>query len=158
MKQGRRTRKLEERRHEAVRQVIEEGKEQAQVAREMKASRRSVVQWVSDYRRGGYEALKAQPRSGRPRFLTDEQHEGLRRDLLSGAQANGFDSDLWDCKRVQTLIARKYRVRYHIDHIPKLLRRLGFSPQKPEHRAYERDEAKIEGWIHEDWERIKKIA
>lgn len=33
-----------------------------------------------------------------------------------------------------------------------------FPPQKPERRAAERDEARIQGWIERDWPRIKRKA
>jgi transposase len=54
------------------------------------------------------------------------------------------------------LIERCYGVRYHVDHIPRLLGSLGFSCQKPERRAVERDEAAIQRWMQQDWPRIKK--
>ena len=34
-------------------------------------------------------------------------------------------------------------MRYHIDHIGRLMRALGWSPQKPTRRALERDETAI---------------
>jgi transposase len=39
----------------------------------------------------------------------------------------GLEADLWTCPRVQALIERQYKVRYHVDHLPRLLRRLGFT-------------------------------
>jgi transposase len=63
---------------------------------------------------------------------------------------------LWTCPRVVQLIERVYGVHYHVDHIPHVMRSLGFSVQKPEPRARERDEAGIRQWIVKDWSRIKK--
>jgi transposase len=37
-----------------------------------------------------------------------------------------------------------------------LLRSMGWSPQKPQRRAIERDEAAIQHWIKTDWPRVKK--
>jgi transposase len=54
------------------------------------------------------------------------------------------------------VIAGRFGVRYHVDHVPRLMRRLGFSPQRPERRARERDEDAIRAWIERDWRRIKK--
>jgi hypothetical protein len=36
------------------------------------------------------------------------------------------------------------------------MRKLGWSAQKPERRARERDEAAILLWRNQDWDRIKK--
>jgi transposase len=57
---------------------------------------------------------------------------------------------------VAALIEREFGVSYHVDHVWKVLRRLGWSCQKPERRARERDEAAIRRWRESDWPRIKK--
>jgi len=153
----RRTKRLEERRVQSVRRVLA-GESPTAVAREIGVVRTTVADWVTDYKKGGWEALKAKPKPGRPRWLSAEQHHELDQILMRGALAQGFDTDLWDCKRVAEVIRRRFDVSYHVDHIPRVLRRLGYSPQKPEHRAYERDEERIAQWVKRDWPRIKKIA
>jgi hypothetical protein len=82
--------------------------------------------------------------------------ENLRRRLLAGAQSQGFATELWTCPRVRVLIAERYGVEYHVDHIPRLLRSLGFSPRKPRARSSQRDEAAIDQWVARDWPRLKK--
>ena len=57
---------------------------------------------------------------------------------------------------VAELIRREYGARYHVDHIGRLLRALGWTPQKPERRARERDEEAIRRWVKVEWPRIKK--
>src|SRR3990172_534694 len=47
-------------------------------------------------------------------------------------------------------------VRYHVDHIGRLLHWLGWSPQKPARRAIERDEEGIRRWIKQTWPALKK--
>jgi hypothetical protein len=37
-----------------------------------------------------------------------------------------------------------------------LLRACGFSPQRPQPRAKERDDRRVREWIHQDWARVKK--
>lgn len=44
-----------------------------------------------------------------------------------------------------------------MDHIGRLLRSLGWTPQKPQRRAFERDKQAIERWIKTDWPWVKKI-
>jgi transposase len=118
--------------------------------------RRSVRRWRAAYETEGVAGVAARPAPGRPPKLTARQIRQLAGHLLDGAQASGFSSDLWTCPRVRVVIRRRFGVRYHVDHIGRLLRSMGFSPQKPERRARKRDEAGIRRWVRKDWRRIKK--
>jgi len=53
------------------------------------------------------------------------------------------------------VIERLTGVRHHPGHVWRLLRRLGWSPQRPTRRASERDEVEIARWRAEEWPRIK---
>ncbi len=68
----------------------------------------------------------------------------------------GYPTDLWTCPRIAQVIHRRFGIRYHVDYLPRLLTSLGFSCQKPERRAIERDEPAIARWMQRDWKRIKK--
>jgi putative transposase len=57
---------------------------------------------------------------------------------------------------VAEIIDREFGVEYHEDHIGRLLHGMGWSPQKPERRARERDEEAIRTWIKKEWPRVKK--
>ena len=94
----------------------------------------------------------------RRRNLSQRDLAKLEKLLLAGAQRAGFDSDLWTCSRIARLIQDRFDVEYHPSHVWKILRRLGWSCQKPERRARERDEAAVEAWRKRDWPRIKKGA
>ncbi len=52
-------------------------------------------------------------------------------------------------KRVAAVIRDEFHVRYHPDHVGRLLRAAGWSPQKPIRQATQRDETAIERWITE---------
>ena len=92
---------------------------------------------------------------GRPPKLGRKQHPRLERLLLKGAKAAGYESDLWTCPRIAEVISAQFGVVYHRDHIGRLLRSLGWSPQRPQRRALERNEERIQGWVREDWPRIR---
>jgi transposase len=47
-------------------------------------------------------------------------------------------------------------VRYHKDHVGRLLKGLGWAPQVLARRAVQRDEAAIERWRAEVWPELKK--
>ncbi len=97
----------------------------------MGVDRRSVRRWKAAYREKGPQALKAKPAPGRPPKLTHNEKQELEELLLQGAEAAGFDTDLWTCPRVARVIRKHFGVRYHVDHIGRLLRSLGWSPQRP---------------------------
>lgn len=146
---------LERRRQEAV-ALLDQGWAPQEVADRLGVSRRSVDRWRQAVREDGPEALAAVPHPGRASFLSRRQQDDLVERLIAGALSQGFDTDLWTCPRVKALIERKYGVAYHVDHLPRLLRALGFTPQKPQRRALERDEEAIAQWVRKDCPRIKK--
>jgi transposase len=57
---------------------------------------------------------------------------------------------------VAWLIEREFGVRYHPAHVGRILKRLGWSRQKPVKRAAQRDEGAIEQWRGEKWVEIEK--
>jgi transposase len=63
---------------------------------------------------------------------------------------------LWTCRRIRTVIQSKFGINYHPHHMCRLVRSLGWTPQRPERKAVERDEKLIQIWVNRDWRRIKK--
>jgi hypothetical protein len=55
------------------------------------------------------------------------------------------------------MVEREFGVRYHPDHIGRLMHSLGWTPQKPERRALERNEEEIERWKQEEWPRMSGV-
>ena len=146
---------LEKRRQQAV-QLVKSGKSLSAVARQVGASVSSVFRWWEAYQRHGRAALRAKPTPGRPAGLSAVDKRRLVRLLVKGPLRLGYTTDLWTLGRVAELIASEFGVRYHPAHVWKLLTALGWSCQKPERRAVERDEAAIERWKRDEWPRIKK--
>lgn len=70
--------------------------------------------------------------------------------------AHGYRTDLWTTRRIAELIERRFGVHYHRDHVGRFLAQCGWSYQKPERRARERDEAAIERWKRTRWPQVKK--
>lgn len=144
---------LETRRFRAI-SLLQKGYRPVDVAQRVGVDRRSVRRWNAIKKGGG--SLIAKPAPGSPSRLKLPQKQALRKILLQGASRSGFPTDLWTCPRVAQVIRRRFHVRYHLDHLSRLLRLLGFSSQKPERRAIERDEKAIRGWIKTDWPVLKK--
>jgi len=115
-----------------------------------------VSRWQADVAAGGSDGLRAKPPPGRPARLSARQRARLLTLLLKGATAHGFGTDLWTLPRVAAVIARNFGVTYHPAHVWKILRGEGWSCQKPERLARERDETAIQRWRAERWPHIKK--
>ena len=149
---------MAERRQEGVR-LLENGQmKQAEIARHLGVSEAAVSQWKKKLEAHGAEALQGRKATGRPARLDASQKRELVKKLEAGARAAGFPTEQWTQKRVQQVIEREFGVHYHRNYIGRLLHALGWSVQKPETRALERDEELIRAWLSQDWPRIKKSA
>jgi transposase len=126
------------------------------VARRIGCAASSVKRWRDAWRSGGKSALRVRKSPGRPPKLTASQKKRLVRLLTRGATAQGYRTELWTTARVAEVIEREFGVAYHRDHVGRLLHGLGWSHQKPERRAAERDETAIARWKQVDWPRVKK--
>jgi len=146
---------LERRRLRAI-ELLKQGQPPVEVARIIGCDRRSVRRWNASFRNCGDGGLKARPTPGRPSKLDEKTQRQLEKALFRGAKAAGFPTDLWTCPRVAQLIQNRFGICYHVDHIGRLLHALGWSPQKPQRRAVERDEEEIRRWVKEEWPRVKK--
>jgi transposase len=116
----------------------------------------AVSQWLTAAQEQGEQALLSQrSRTGRRPKLSAEQTTRLLALLNQGAEAWGHVGQQWNGKRVADLIYGEFKVSYVPTSIPRLLRRLGWSPQKPQVLASQRDEEKI---VHfqQEWSTVKK--
>jgi len=141
---------LETRRLQAA-QLFEQGLSQAEVSRKLGVKPASVCRWHQAWSVSGPEALHRKAAAGRKPRLTATQVADLERELLKGPLAHGYQSDLWTLERIGVLIRRLFGVHYHPGHVWKVLRKLGWSPQRPTTRARERDEAAVAHWVRRRW-------
>lgn len=132
------------------------GKSCAEAALTVGVARQTVHTWKGLLDEGGIDALRAVPERGRPAQLTEQQLASLRTSLLRSPTEYGFSTELWTLKRVGVVIERLHGVRFGQTQIWRLLGSLGFSPQKPEKRAIERNEDAVRSWKRSTWPALKK--
>ena len=72
------------------------------------------------------------------------------------AKGHGYANDLWTLGRVAKLIWMDLGVSYDPSGVWHLLRRNGWSAQKPQRRAREQDEAAVESFRRRTWPALKK--
>jgi transposase len=143
-------------RREIAGQLLLDGNGIREVARIVNASPSSVKRWKDALQIAGLDSLQPKPHPGRSPRLTRQQQEHLVSILEKGALAAGYATDQWTCPRIADVIERRFQVKYHADHVRRVLHALGWTSQKPEQRAREGDEAEIEQWRRQTWPRIKK--
>ena len=136
---------LEARRIEAGK-LLQRGVRPAEVARRLKVSRTSVGRWQQTLTSGGRRSLRGAPRTGRPPLLDANDQKRLIAALKAGSLAQGYSSDLWTLGRVGKLIETLTGQRYCESGVWRLLKRLGFSSQRPAKRAMQRDETAVRQW------------
>ena len=136
--------------------LMQQGWSQRQIAAALGVSEGAVSQWMARAREGGPEALRHGPPLGAPRRLTDAPLARLPALLQSGAEAYGFRGEVWTWARVAVIIRLACGVSYHPVHVGRLLKAIGWSPQKPMRPARQRHEAAIARWRDETWPAIKK--
>jgi transposase len=90
--------------------------------------------------------------------LSAQQQKRLSRELLRGAFAHGYPEDHWTLDRIGRVIFDLFGVRYHPSSVWHLLRRMGWSSQKPQRTGLSRDDEAIAEWKQKDWRRIKKVV
>ena len=132
------------------------GKGCTDVAKAVGVARQTVYTWKGLLDEGGIDALRAVPERGRPAQLDEQQLAAVRATLLRSPTEYGFGTELWTLKRVGAVIERLHGVRFGQTQVWRILGSLGFSPQKPERRAIERNEDAVRNWKRRTWPSLKK--
>ena len=137
--------------------LFQHGWKERDIVEALGASKGAVSQWLTAAREEGRKALYSQPH-GTHAKLTDEQKRLIPDFLWHGPEAYGFRGETWTCPRVVAVLAREFGVTYHRDHVSRILKELGWTPQVPITRAIRRDEAAISRWRSETWPRLRRQA
>jgi len=151
----------EDLRRRTVCAVIHQGITKVEAARVFGVSRTSVHSWIDLYNEEGEDGLTPK-RPGRPKcggrlkgwqaativnIIKDHCPEQLKMPFV-----------LWTREAVRDLIHTKYSIRYSLGMVGRLLRRWGFTPQKPVTRAYERDDVRIRDWLQREYPALRRRA
>jgi transposase len=136
--------------------LLQAGHHPGEVARRLGVSPGAVSRWKKIYQHAGPKGLQSKPPPGRRPKLMARQRRKLERLLRKGPLAHGYTTDWWTLKRIAAVIEKYLGVRYSLSGVWHVLRGIGWSCQKPEGRARERDEEAIARWRQQGWPRIKK--
>ena len=135
--------------------LLESGVPPAEVARRVGVSRQSVMRWEQAIEAGGIDRVKRLGARGRPPRLSDAQLQELAQLLKKGSICAGYATEIWTLPRIAALIQERFAVRLANSSVWGLLRRMGWSVQRPTGQARQRDEHAISTWKNKRWPELK---
>jgi len=129
------------------------------VRRIYKIRERTIFNWLSLYRSGGWDALKEGARSGRPRKLSGSDMQWVYGVVTKGTpDQHQFDFCLWTLSILKSLIKRELGVELSKSAVGRLLGHLGLSAQRPVYKSYKQDPRKIQQYLTETFPEAVKQA
>lgn len=135
--------------------MFAQGADPVRIARELRVSTKSVYAWRRAWRAGGVAGLASVGPGGFRCRLGPGQLAALAAELDAGPAVHGWADQRWTLERVRVLIGRLFQVGYTPRGVSYLLHRMGWSPQRPVHRAAERDEGAIAAWRAVTWAKVR---
>jgi transposase len=130
------------------------GMDNAEIAKRLRVSVRSVQRWRRAWQEGGDSALHSKGSAARPK-LSEPLFAVLEEELAKGPVVHGWPDQTWTLTRIKTLIGRRFHKNITLSTIAQMLRRHGWSHQVPARRAVERDEEAVTGWVKVTWPRVE---
>lgn len=136
-----------------------------EVAEWLGVSPRTPFNWLKAFMSGGIPWIRANcQKSGRGRKpkLSKHQQAELKKQVLEGPEANGFESGVWNTAMINELCLRRFGVSFNPHYLAALLKKLGLSYQKAGFISDRVDEESYETlrqqWVTETWPAILKKA
>lgn len=125
-----------------------QGKKVDEIADEFGATKSAVSKWLNKLQYQGIGAAAPIKQSGRPKRLSAQQLNVLRKDLLKAPENHGYDVGFWNTRMVQEHVRKRFHASFVDRHMRRLLHKIGFSLQTPRPSDYRANKA--------DQERFKK--
>lgn len=138
--------------------LFKKGVSQAEIARRFGISTPAASYWYAAYQKGGEAALRSKGHTGFSSKLTPEKRLLFKKAILKGPLAHGYETNLWTLPRLSALMKKVAGVKFSEVWTWKIVRELGFTPQKPQAKAIQRDEVAIAGWCTTTLPGLKKMG
>ncbi len=113
---------------------------------------KTIITWLKTFMFKGMAWLTGLHYQGRGRKdkLTKDQKQTLIKSIKAGPEANGFHCGVWNSAMIADIIWLKFGVRYNLNYLSSLLKKLGFSYQKARFISDRHNEEKYEQ-ARKDW-------
>ena len=156
-------RRLDHKTREKIRiravKLVEQGHSPEQVIKALGFHRSCIYEWLAKYREGGTKALQTKTLTGRPKKLNGQQMKKIYDIVtLKNPLQLKFEFALWTRDMVRDLIRDQFGVNLSLVSIGRLLKKMGLTPQKPLHRAYQQDPELVQQWLESEFPKIEALA
>ena len=129
---------------------------QKAIAEALGLTERRVSQTLKKYRESGPVGLLTRKPTGAPTKLNGQQLAQLVQELNKGAIEHGYAGEVWTRARVKAVIEKLFGVSYDPTQIGRILKKLGWSLQKPTKKARQQNAQKIQEWKQSKLAELKK--
>lgn len=147
---GTKTELRHQRRQAAVEAIVIRHEPVHLVRRVFNVPERTIFNWLSLYRSGGWDALKEGARTGRPRKVSAEDMQWIYHAVTQGNPLQyQFEFCLWTLNALRALIERERGVSLSKSAVSRLLGHLGLSPQRPIYKAYQQNPKKVREYLND---------
>ena len=139
--------------------AVREGRPVADVADAFGVNERTLYRWLSKFAEGGQQGLRTKPRSGRPPKLSAQEMRWVARTVRDETpQQLKFPYGLWTLSLIQELIRRRMGKALALASVSRVMKLLGFTPQRPRYQAWQQDSVLVERWQRETYPEIRAEA
>jgi transposase len=153
-----RDRKEFEKRRFKAGKLFASGYSQADVAKKFGVTTAAVCKWYQRWKKDGQPGLLSKGATGAKPKLTPENRKALKKIILLGAVKAGYQTDFWTLRRIQGVTKKKIGVTLSAASVWRAVLALGFSCQKPERLAKERNKKAIVDWKLKEFPKQKKMG
>ena len=139
--------------------MMKEGFSAKEVANALAVTTRAVYKWVAISVNEGQKGLLAKTGAGRPAKVTPDQMQWIANTIRDNTPDQlKFEFGLWTLRIIGDLVERELGVKLSKPTLGKVMARLGFTPQRPLHRAYEQDAVLVQRWYDQALPALRQRA
>ena len=143
-------------RRQTIVRLQQEGQIQSKIAELLEVSQTYVSRIIRSYRQNGERAFEVSTGKGAVSRLSEDQKAQLRGFIDAGAVCYGFEGELWTSQRVKRVIAEQFGVFYGPRQVQRLLKAMGYTPQKPQKVDHRQSASAVGKWKAEELPALKK--
>lgn len=136
--------------------MSQQGYSQTAIAKALGLTQGWVSQTLKKFRAQGEAALAWRKPVGPKNRLNALQLAQLVDELNKGAPAHGFEGEIWTRQRVKAVIVKLFGVSYDPSQVGRLLKKVGWSRQKPQPKARQQDPQAVQQWRQDRLPALKK--
>lgn len=138
---------------------INSGESPEEVAKGLGINRRTIYRWLSAYHYGGEDALNAKPIPGAPPKVSAQVLQKLAKIVREkNPLQEKFEFALWTLAMLRELLRRDFGIKISEVSVGRLMKRIGFTPQRPLYRAWQQDKQLVDSWLTTEYPKIKARA